>query len=156
MEKYFYQSPIGILEITYENNTVISVKINNISHIENKENKFTRLIKTELDEYFDGKRKVFSLPVNPKGTDFQKLVWRKLIKIPCGQTKSYSEIAENIGNKNAQRAVGSACNKNPVPIIIPCHRVISKSGKTGGYAYGIEIKEELLKIEKGYCDGGSK
>lgn len=111
----------------------------------------TELIKktfAEIEEYLDGKRKTFDIPTNPKGTVFQKKVWEELKKIPYGKTASYGEIAEKIGNPKAQRAVGSANNKNPVPIIIPCHRVIGKNGSLTGYAYGLNVKKTLLDLEK--------
>lgn len=111
----------------------------------------TELIKktfTEIEEYLDGKRKTFDIPTNPKGTFFQKKVWEELKKIPYGKTASYGEIAEKTGNPKAQRAVGSANNKNPVPIIIPCHRVIGKNGSLTGYAYGLDVKKTLLDLEK--------
>ena len=147
MEKSYYKSSIGILEIICENNKLISMKIvDNI--LENAiETDFTKKIKLQLDEYFSGKRQNFDIKINPKGTEFQKLVWKELKKISYGKTKSYSDIAKLIGNKNAQRAVGSACNKNPIMIIIPCHRVISKNGNIGGFAYGDASKQQLLNIE---------
>lgn len=147
MEKSYYKSPIGILEIICENGELVSLKLVDYCEKSNFETDFIKDIKNQLDEYFSGKRKVFDIKINPKGTDFQKLVWKELQKIPYGKTKSYSEIAKAIGNKNAQRAVGSACNKNPIMIIIPCHRVISKNNNLGGYAYGSEIKQKLLNIE---------
>lgn len=131
----------------YENNELISLKPVKKIQKSNNETDFTKDIKKQLDEYFRGERKKFDVKINPKGTEFQKRVWNELKNIPYGTTKSYCEIAKNIGNENAQRATGSACNKNPVMIIIPCHRVISKSGALGGFAYGNEIKEKLLKIE---------
>src|SRR5699024_8750818 len=100
--------------------------------------------KKQLLEYFNGERKVFDLKLNPKGTEFQKKIWNELIKIPYGETKSYSEIAKNIGNPKACRAVGNANNKNPIGICIPCHRVIGKNGSLTGYAGGIDKKEYLL------------
>ena len=137
-----------MLEIICEKDTLISLKkVENIVTNMNNKTDFTGEIKTQLDEYFSGKRKHFDIKTKTSGTAFQKLVWNKLKKIPYGKTKSYSEIAESIGNKNAQRAVGSACNKNPIAIIIPCHRVISKNGNLGGFAYGNEVKQKLLKIE---------
>lgn len=147
MEKSYYKSPIGILEIICENNKLISLKLVNCCEKTSVETDFIKDINKQLDEYFLGKRTIFNIKINPKGTDFQKLVWKELQKIPYGKTKSYSEIAKAIGNKNAQRAVGSACNKNPIMIIIPCHRVISKNNNLGGYAYGSEIKQKLLNIE---------
>jgi methylated-DNA-[protein]-cysteine S-methyltransferase len=147
MEKSYYKSPIGILEIICENNELISLKL--VNKIENteKETDFIKNIKSQLNEYFLGKRKHFDIKINPKGSVFQKNVWKELQKIPYGTTRSYSETAEKTGNKNAQRAVGSACNKNPIIIIIPCHRVISKNKKIGGFACGANIKRKLLKIE---------
>ena len=110
----------------------------------------TNLIKNvvhQLDEYFSGKRKNFDININPAGTPFQKLVWKGLQEISYGTTKSYSEIAELVGNRNAQRAVGLACNKNPIMIIIPCHRIIAKNGNIGGFAYGNSIKQRLIELE---------
>lgn len=102
----------------------------------------------QLTEYFAGERKEFELPIQMCGTNFQKMVWNELIKIPYGHTKSYREIAENINNQRAYRAVGNANNKNPLPIIIPCHRVISSNGSLAGYGAGIDVKLELLNIER--------
>lgn len=148
MEKLYYKSPIGILEVTCQNNEIISLRLlNKIAGESSVETSFIKNLKQELDEYFSGKRKIFSIKLNPAGTDFQKRVWNELQKIPYGKTASYSEIAAAIGNKNAQRAVGSACNKNPIMIIIPCHRVISKNRNIGGFAYGNKIKLKLLNIE---------
>ena len=149
MEKSYYKSPIGILEIICENDKLVSLQICK-AQAQAGETDFIKDIKHQLDEYFSGKRRNFDVKINPKGTDFQKLVWGELRKIPYGETKSYGDIAQSIGNKNAQRAVGSACNKNPVMIIVPCHRVISKNGGLGGFACGLEIKKKLLKIEQEY------
>jgi len=147
MEKSYYKSPIGILEIICENNKLVSLKLVDCCEKTTVETNFIKDIKNQLDEYFSGKRKVFDIKINPTGTDFQKLVWKELQNIPYGKTKSYSEIAAATGNKNAQRAVGNACNKNPIMIIIPCHRVVSKNNNLGGYAYGSIIKQKLLNIE---------
>jgi len=113
----------------------------------------TNLIKkaaSQLKEYFEGKRKNFNIEINPEGTLFQKRVWNALMQIPYGETRSYKEIAEAIGNKNACRAVGMANHNNPIMLIIPCHRVIGSDGKLVGYRGGIEIKEKLLDLEKTY------
>ncbi len=148
MHKFCYKSPIGVLEIIFENDSVISLKLVEKFEKINIENDFAYNIKSQLDEYFKGKRKIFDIKINPSGTKFQKKVWEELLKIPYGKTRSYSEIAENIRNRNSQRAVGGACNKNPIMILIPCHRVISKNGNLNGFACGVEVKEKLLKIEK--------
>ncbi len=148
MEKSYYKSPIGTLEIICENDKLVSLKLVDYCKKVNVETDFVKDIKSQLNEYFSGKRRVFNIKINPSGTNFQKLVWKELQNIPYGKTKSYCEIAKNIGNKNSQIAVGNACNKNPIMVVIPCHRVISKSGKIGGFAHGTSIKEKLLKIEK--------
>lgn len=101
----------------------------------------------QLNEYFDGKRREFSVKINPQGTLFQKKVWEALLRIPYGQTRSYKDIAREVGNEKAARAVGMANHKNPIMCIIPCHRVIGSNGSLTGYAGGIGIKERLLRLE---------
>ncbi len=104
--------------------------------------------KGQLEEYFAGTRKTFDLPLHAKGTAFQQKVWEQLQLIPYGETRSYGQIAAAIGNPNASRAVGGANNKNPIGIIIPCHRVIGVNGALVGYAGGLDVKETLLALEK--------
>lgn len=106
----------------------------------------------QLDEYFQGKRTTFSLPFKLTGTPFQLAVWKELQNIPYGQTTSYKEIAQKINKPKAYRAVGMANNKNPLPIIIPCHRVIGSNGKLIGYAGGLKLKNYLLKLEKSHTN----
>lgn len=106
--------------------------------------------KLELDEYFAGKRKIFTLPLATKGSPFQQKVWDALLRIPYGETCSYADIALEIGNPKAFRAVGMANNRNKIGIIIPCHRVIGKDGTLVGYAGGLEFKLALLDLEKRY------
>lgn len=101
----------------------------------------------ELGEYFEGKRLNFTLPFDIKGTHFQQEVWRALCLIPYGQTKCYSEIATIIGNPKSTRAVGVAIGKNPLSVIIPCHRVIGKNGTLTGFSGGLDVKEKLLQLE---------
>lgn len=110
---------------------------------------------TQLQEYFTRKRTEFNLPLAPEGTPFQQKVWNALREIPFGETRSYGEIAKRIGNSKASRAVGMANNKNPLAILIPCHRVIGANGSLVGYAGGIEIKKFLLHLEKGVFDGAN-
>ena len=105
----------------------------------------------QLLDYLAGRRHSFTLPLRPGGTPFQQSVWQCLTQIPYGKTVSYSEIAASAGSSKACRAVGLANNRNPIPILIPCHRVIGKNGKLTGYRGGLELKEELLKLEQ--CDG---
>lgn len=102
----------------------------------------------QLIEYLEGKRKFFDLPLDPQGTEFQKKVWQKLCDIPYGGTKSYKDIALELQNANACRAVGMANGKNPLSIIVPCHRVIASNGTLCGYAGGLEVKKKLLAIEE--------
>ena len=106
----------------------------------------------QLDEYFQGKRTVFSLPFKLTGTPFQLAVWKELQNIPYGKTTSYKEIAQKINKPKAYRAVGMANNKNPLPIIIPCHRVIGSNGKLIGYAGGLNLKNYLLELEKSHTN----
>ena len=104
--------------------------------------------KAELLEYFRGERKEFDIPVLPKGTAFQKKVWAALTDIPYGETRSYADIAAAIGSEKAVRAVGGANHRNPILILIPCHRVIQKNGSLGGFACGLEKKRFLLELEQ--------
>lgn len=106
----------------------------------------------QLDEYFQGKRTTFSLPFKLTGTPFQLVVWKELQNIPYGQTTSYKEIAQKINKPKAYRVVGMANNKNPLPIIIPCHRVIGSNGKLIGYAGGLKLKNYLLELEKSHTN----
>lgn len=102
----------------------------------------------QLTEYFTMQRSQFDLPLDMQGTEFQKIVWQALLDIPYGEVRSYKELAESIGRPKAVRAVGSANGKNPISVVVPCHRVIGTNGKLTGYAGGTERKEQLLKLEK--------
>lgn len=146
---YFYETNIGKIKIAEEENKIIQISITD-NNLDGRVEE-TEIIKDtyiQIKEYLDGKRREFQVQINPKGTEFMKKVWNELMNIPYGKTCSYGEIAEKIGNPKASRAVGMANNKNPIMIIIPCHRVIGKNGKMVGYAGGIDIKEKLLNIEK--------
>ena len=147
VDRFYYKSPIGLLEISIANDNVLGLKLVESCGILSERVRYFAEVALQLNEYFAGERTKFELNISPKGTEFQKKVWAELLKIPYGKTKSYQEIAEMIGNPNAQRAVGSACNKNPILLIIPCHRVISKTGKLTGFACGVDRKEQLLKLE---------
>lgn len=102
----------------------------------------------QLEEYFAGRRTTFDLPLRPKGTEFQRRVWKELLHVPYGQTATYGEIAKRIRNPNAARAVGQACNANPIPIFIPCHRVVGSSNRLTGFALGLDVKSALLELER--------
>jgi methylated-DNA-[protein]-cysteine S-methyltransferase len=101
----------------------------------------------QLSDYFAGKRTQFELPLEPRGTEFQKKVWRHLRRIPFGKTRSYGDIARTVGSPRASRAVGAACGKNPLSIVVPCHRVVGANGALTGFGGGLETKAELLSLE---------
>jgi len=149
---FSYNTKIGKIGIEEDGLAITKIYfINNDEQEEIIEKNETALLKEaikQLNEYFDGKRSSFDLKLQLQGTEFQKKVWNALIEIPFGETRSYGEIAKIIGNEKASRAVGMANNKNPIPIIVPCHRVIGANGKLVGYAGGVDIKEKLLNIEK--------
>jgi methylated-DNA-[protein]-cysteine S-methyltransferase len=102
----------------------------------------------QIDEYLQGRRKEFSLPLAPRGTEFQQLVWQELIRIPYGETRSYQQCAVNLNRPAACRAVGGACNRNPLPLFIPCHRMLAKNGALQGFRAGLEMKIKLLRLEQ--------
>ena len=102
----------------------------------------------QLNEYFAGVRREFDLPLAAKGTAFQQAVWAQLLKIPYGEVRTYGQLAAALGNPKASRAVGSACHRNPLCIVVPCHRVIGADGSLTGYAEGLDIKEYLLELER--------
>ncbi|PCK31352.1 methylated-DNA--[protein]-cysteine S-methyltransferase [Pseudoalteromonas piscicida] len=115
------------------------------------ENQHTEIAKQQLTEYFEGKRTAFDVALDVKGTEFQQQVWQVLTQVPYGETYTYGWIAARLGNKNAVRAVGAANGKNPISIIVPCHRIIGANGKLTGYAGGLEAKEWLLRHEGIIC-----
>lgn len=148
-EIFYYESKIGLIKGKIKNDKLIYLKfVTEIEDAEYQETDLIKQIKKELEDYFLGSKKVFEFPIELYGTDFQKKVWNALLTIPYGETRTYKDIANIIGNAKACRAVGMANNKNPIPIIIPCHRVIGMNNKLVGYYYGIEMKKYLLELEK--------
>ena len=146
---FFYDTPVGRLCIGEENGSITRVTWTQLpKNYLQEETELILQCKNQLDEYFAGKRKCFDLPLAPKGTEFQRKVWDALKEIPYGETRTYGEIAETVGNSKAARAVGMANNRNPIAIIVPCHRVVGANGKLVGYAGGMEQKEKLLHLEK--------
>ncbi|WP_300669884.1 methylated-DNA--[protein]-cysteine S-methyltransferase [Desulfoluna sp.] len=123
-------------------------RIFNVSTEWIRDDAFFENAREQVLEFMQGKRKIFDLVLNPSGTDFQKTVWGELCRIPFGELRSYGEIAKAIGNKKASRAVGLANSKNPIPLIIPCHRVVGANGSLTGFAHGLTIKEKLITLEK--------
>ncbi len=143
-----YNSQLGKIRIEHKNNIVTFLKkVEDDNFNEVQKTDFTDDVFKQVLEYFDGKRKVFDFKYEMQGTDFQKKVWSALLEIPYGETRTYKDIAKAIGNEKASRAVGNANNKNPVTIVVPCHRVIGTSGKLVGYAGGLKMKEYLLEME---------
>lgn len=145
----YTNTKIGNMAIIEEDNKIITIEINQEIE-ENMLQKDTPLLKEtekQLLEYLEGKRKVFQVPLNPKGTKFMKEVWTALQEIPYGETRTYGQIAQRIGKPKVARAVGMANHRNPIPIIIPCHRVIGSNRKLVGYALGMKMKKFLLTLE---------
>ena len=154
---YMYMdSPVGALKLVAHDHALVAVMWDNEDHkrvrlaelIEDHQHPMLLRVKKQLEQYFAGQRQQFDLPLDFQGTDFQQQVWQTLLTIPYGETRSYKEIAVQIGNEKAVRAVGAANGKNPISIIAPCHRVIGASGKLVGFAGGLENKDILLKIER--------
>ncbi len=144
------KTKIGNIHIVEEDGYIIKVAIGEEEQISNIEEKETILLKEatkQIEEYFSLKRKKFNLPLKQEGTEFMQRVWKVLQEIPYGETRSYKQIAKQIGNPKAVRAVGMANNRNKIPIIVPCHRVIGSNGKLVGYALGLDIKKYLLDLE---------
>lgn len=147
---FYYDTEIGRISIAEEGGAITNLFFGEAglpAGVNIKETGIIRVAASQLDEYFKGKRKAFDLPVFTKGTIFQESVWKALRTIPYGETRSYKDIAVQIGKAKACRAVGMANNKNPVPIIVPCHRVIGTGGRLVGYGGGLDIKMRLLNIE---------
>ncbi len=138
----------GFLEIGCEGDTVISMKRTEQPGKEQARTTLAELVYGQVTEYLQGRRSAFTFPLELRGTEFQKKVWQELCKIPYGKTRTYGEIAAAIGNPKAARAVGMANNKNPIIIAVPCHRVIGANGKLVGYAGGLDMKRDLLRLEK--------
>ena len=135
----------GLAAILWENDRPGRVKLNIVA--QDVDHPVLRETERQLREYFDGQRDRFDLPLDFAGTDFQKSVWAALLTIPFGETRSYGQIAAQIGSPRAVRAVGAANGRNPISIVAPCHRVIGSNGALTGFAGGLEAKETLLAIE---------
>jgi len=144
---YIYDTEIGKIEITEESEIIIGINFNVDTNIKKQETKLIRNTYLQIKEYLEGKLEEFDIPIKLNGTEFQKKVWRELLEIPYGETRSYKQIAEKIGNHKACRAVGMANHNNPIAIIVPCHRVIGTNNKLVGYAGGVDIKQKLLNLE---------
>lgn len=149
-------SPVGLLKLVANENALVAVlwenenpkRVRLAELIEDRQHPILLETQKQLNEYFAGQRQKFELTLDFEGTEFQQKVWQALLSIPFGETRSYKDIAEQIGNVKAVRAVGAANGKNPISIIAPCHRVVGANGKLVGFAGGLENKDILLKIEK--------
>ena len=157
----YYQSPFGLLEICVSETALQSLSFLKTEtqrelhedEVLQNELPLILLVKTQLDEYFLGNRKVFDIPLALVGTEFQQKVWNELLKIPYGRTVSYLDMAKTLGDEKVIRAAASANGKNPVMIIVPCHRVVGNDGKLVGYAGGLSTKKWLLDHENKYANG---
>lgn len=144
-------SPIGPLALSASERGLVQIDFMpavEISRGKGRAAEILHIAKDQLEEYFAGARKCFDLPLDISGSAFQRKVWKALASIPYGQTRSYKELALLSGSSKAFRAVGGANGKNPLPIILPCHRVVRADGKLGGYSGGLEIKKALLDLER--------
>ena len=141
-----YETAFGWITIGYEDNTVVSVRFGTTQ--EHRPGPVSDFAAAQLQAYFNGTRRHFTFPFRSRGTPFQKTVWAELSRIPYGETRTYGQIAAAIGKPKAARAVGMACNKNPLWIVIPCHRVIGKNDSLTGYAGGLDLKQKLLQLEQ--------
>lgn len=145
-----YASPLGVLQLQEEDEKLTAVLFMNDSSIKETETTSSAVLHEtiqQLNEYFSGRRKTFDLPLNPSGTGFQQKVWLQLLQIPFAETITYLHMAKRLGNVKSIRAAASANGKNPLAIIIPCHRVVGADGKLTGYAGGLHRKQWLLEHE---------
>ena len=154
---YMYvDSPVGALKLVAHDHALVAVMWDNEDHkrvrlaelIEDHQHPMLLRVKKQLEQYFAGQRQQFDLPLDFQGTDFQQQVWQTLLTIPYGETRSYKDIALQIGNEKAVRAVGAANGRNPISIIAPCHRVIGSGGALVGFAGGLDKKQILLSLEQ--------
>ena len=145
-------SPVGKLRLIASDKGLVAIDVQNVrvaSDLETSASaqKILSATKKQLEQYFAGKRTTFDIPLDLEGTEFQQQAWRALCRIPYGKTISYGQQAKNIKKPKAFRAVGSANGKNPIPIIVPCHRVVAGDGSLGGYSLGLKMKKQLLALE---------
>jgi methylated-DNA-[protein]-cysteine S-methyltransferase len=143
------ETPLGPLRAEADDRAITALNFDAPPLTDTASNPILEKLRAELAEYFAGQRNDFTVQLSPAGTDFQRRVWSELCRIPHSQTISYEELANRIGKPTAQRAVAQANGANPIVILIPCHRVINKSGRLGGYSSGLERKRFLLGLERG-------
>lgn len=150
---WMFESPVGMIALAAQDGALVRLYLPNTPTPRLMPHKTPLMERAEeqLMEYFRGERKEFDLPVAPEGTPFQKRVWQALEEIPYGQVCSYGDIARRIDCPKGFRAVGMANNRNPLPILLPCHRVLGSRGQLVGYTGGLELKRQLLELEKKFC-----
>lgn len=147
----YINTPIGWLDLISDETSLFKIRFcDKKGENSDKQPKIIQETENQINAYFSGKRKMFDLKLNPLGTGFQKKVWNLLLDVSFGETSTYLDIAVKTGSKNNSRAVGLANGKNPIPIVIPCHRIIGNNGKLTGYAGGMQIKRMLLQHEMKY------
>ena len=152
MKRYSFKSSFGVTTLFSKNNKIVKILIDSDVSYHDEPDDVLLETRKQIEEYFAGKRTEFDFPFEIEGTDFRKEVLLTMKNIPYGKTWSYSELAINSGHSKAVRAVGTVCKNNPLPLIIPCHRVIKKSGDIGYFNGGVQMKKSLLKIEKVFFD----
>lgn len=155
MDLILFDTPVGAIGLEEENGAIVRLLLPGAPapRIACHETSLLTEGKRQLLEYLAGVRREFDLPLAPKGTEFYRSVWRALEEIPYGETRSYRDIAQAVGRPKAVRAVGQANHNNPIPIIIPCHRVVGANGSLTGYGGGLDLKERLLRLEAGGAEG---
>ncbi|MBI5378816.1 MAG: methylated-DNA--[protein]-cysteine S-methyltransferase [Nitrospirae bacterium] len=142
------RTPLGMLRLEADGRGLTAMEFCRARQAGGADSPLLLEAEKQLVEYFAGARRAFRLPSAPEGTPFQQAVWKALLRIPCGETRSYGEVARMVGRPSAARAVGQACNRNPLGIVVPCHRVVGKDGALTGYAGGIHLKRRLLALER--------
>ena len=147
--RFQVETPLVPLAVTVVNGAVTEIRLKARAR-RRASTPFEHLVARELREYADGRRSTFTFPVEPTGTLFCRTVWAELQRIPYGRTATYAEIARRVGSPNGARAVGQANHHNPVPIVIPCHRVVAARGKLGGYGGGVDLKRRMLALEESH------
>lgn len=147
----FMDSPVGRICLQSSGKGIMALNLREdkkpACEYEEREDEYIKQAKKELEEYFEGKRKIFTVKLDLQGTEFQKKVWGKLLEIPYGELRTYAQIAESLGGKQYSRAVGTANKANPIPIIVPCHRVIRMGRRISNYSGGLDVQRKLFKIE---------
>ena len=146
--QFTYKTVLGDVTLVEEDGALLAISMQSDHGGIAQETPLIKDAFRQLSEYLIGERKEFEIPLRMKGTEFQKQVWTALLEIPYGETRSYKQIAETIGNPKGMRAVGMANNRNQLLIVVPCHRVIGANGSLVGYGEGVEMKEFLLRLEK--------